>query len=132
MGWAGAAWAVARVRPVGHVSFLPALVGPCAGSHNADQDMANPFTSVEENFGRLVGRGREPQLGIGRDARRIAHSARASNGCHNFTESRFTNARRGGVKVGEHLGVKSRCVGPQSHFQAPIMALVAFTRHAIW
>ena len=105
MGWAGAVWAAARLRPLGHVPFLPALAGRCAGSHITDEDATHPFTSVEENFGRLVGHDREPQLGAGRDARRIAHLARASKDFHYFTESRFTNARWGGVQFGDHLGI---------------------------
>ena len=48
MGWAGAAWPVAHLRPLRHVSFLSALVGPGAGYQKAYGDMTNPVTSVEE------------------------------------------------------------------------------------
>ena len=42
MGWAGATWAVAHLRPLRHVSFLSALVGPGTGSLQANKDVANP------------------------------------------------------------------------------------------
>ena len=92
MGRAGVERAVARLRPLRHVSFLSAIVGPGAGSQEAYKDTTNPFTSVEENFGRLIGRNREAQLGVGRNARLRAHLARASKDFHYFTGACLTNA----------------------------------------
>ena len=105
MGRVGAAWAIALLRPLRHVPFPPALVGSGAGSHRADQDVTSPFTSVGENFGRLIGHDREPQLGIDRYDRRTADVARASKDFRDFAESRFTNSRRGGVQLGDYLGI---------------------------
>ena len=110
MGWAGATWAVARLRPFGHVSFLTSLVGPRAGAREAHKDMAAPFTSGEEHLGRLVGHYREAQLGVGRNARRVARPARGSQDFHHFAESRFANARCSGVQIGDPLGVEPRRV----------------------
>ena len=103
---AGAAWATARLRPLRCVFFLPALVGPGAGSQRAYKDMTDLSTSVAENFGRLAGYDRGAQLGIGRNVRRIAHLARASKDFHYIAESCIADARRGGVQIGDHLGIE--------------------------
>ena len=72
MRWAGAAWATSHLRPSRHVSFLSAMVGPAEGPRNANQDMTNPFTSVGENFGRLIGR--DPRIPVARRSLRSVES----------------------------------------------------------
>ena len=131
MCWAGAAWAVARLRPLRHVSFLSAWAGPGAGAQKAYKGMTSPSTSVAENIGRLIGHDRDAQLGVGRNARRLARLARASQGVHYFAESCFADARRGGIQIGDFLGIESRCVGPRARSPAPIMGLFSVASLAI-
>ena len=130
MGSAGAAGAVAHFRPLGHASFLAALVGPRAGFHEAHQNMTIPPVSVEGDFGRQVGHGREARLGNGRDARQISRLSQASDALHFFAASRFAYARRGGVQMGGRLGVDPRGVGPQTRAQTPVAALFSIARRA--
>ena len=131
MGWAGAAWAAARLRPFCHVSFLPRLEGPGAGPQKAYANMINPITSVEENVGRLIGHDREAQLAIGRGARRIARLDWGSKDFHYFAGSCFTNAREGGVQIGDNLGIAPRRMGPQARPHAPITALFSVASRTI-
>ena len=68
MGRRGATGAVARLRPLGHVSFLASPVGLRTSSREAHRTATTPFASIEVDFGRSVGRDRKSQLGIGRHA----------------------------------------------------------------
>ena len=93
--------------------------------------MTNASTSVEEDFGRVVGNDRKAQLGIGRDARRIARLPWESKDFNYFAESCLANALRGGVQIRAHLRIEPRRVGPEARPQAPIMALFFVARRAI-
>ena len=55
MRGSGATWAIARIGPLCDVSLFSTLGGPGTGSQDAYQDATAPFTSVEKDFGRLVG-----------------------------------------------------------------------------
>ena len=92
MGEAGAARTLTRLHPLDHFSLTP-LMGPRAGSRKASQNMTIPFASVEKDFGRLIVRDREAQLGVGRNAGRIAHLPREAKG---FLTSRNSALRMPG------------------------------------
>ena len=115
MGAVGAAGAVARLRPLGHVSVSTPTVGPHAGSCISYQNPPTPNAAVEKDLCQLVGHGRGPQLGSGRHVGRIANLARALEGLHYFAGSHLTNARVDGVQIGNLLGGNPRRIGPHAH-----------------
>ena len=131
MGRAGAAGAVARLCPLGHIFLLTPSMGPRARSRNSDQSAPIPHTAVEKDLCRLAGHDRESQLGVGRHAGGIANLARKSEDSQYFAESCLTNGGRRGIQIVGPSGVDPRGVGPSAHAQEPIVAQFLFARGAI-
>ena len=131
MGRAGAAGAVARLCPLGHIFLLTPLMGPRARSRKSDQNAPIPLTAVEKDPCRLAGHDRKSQLGVGSRTGGIANLARTSEDSQYLAESCLTNGRRRGVQIVGPSGVDPRGEGPSPHAQEPIVAQFLFARSAI-
>ena len=112
-----------------HIGLFASFVGSRARPNYSRRDASVPFAAGKKCLCPLV---RYAQLGIGRNAGRITRLPRYTGDFHNFSEARLADSRRGGVQVGDPLGINPGRVGPRARPQVPVAARFAFARGAFF
>ena len=119
MGRFGSALAKARPSTSSDVRLLTPLARPSAGPLQAHENAPAALTSVEQKIGRLVGRDRKSQLGVGRYDGWTSHLSAASEDFRNFPKARLAAPRRAGIQFGNATEQLSRGIRTQSRACRP-------------